>query len=114
MAADLLHYFTFDASDDAEGTTTLQAVAATAADRHAQVLAEAQRVLDWAWRLFPHSHGPIEDGHDWLHDLQITVEDGHWQVVTLTLAASPRSWRRRARPVRAALRKRGSSSAAFW
>ena len=83
MAADLLHYFTFDASDDADGTTTLQAVAATAADRHAQVLAEAQRVLDWAWRLFPHSHGPIEDGHDWLHDLQITV-------VTLTLAASPR------------------------
>jgi hypothetical protein len=90
MAADLLHYFTFDASDDADGTTTLQAVAATAADRHVQVLAEAQRVLDWAWRLFPHSHGPIEDGHDWLHDLQITVEDGHWQVVTLTLAASPR------------------------
>ena len=47
-------------------------------------------MLDWVWRLFPHSHGPIEDGHEWLHDLQITVEDGHWQVVTLTLAASPR------------------------
>jgi hypothetical protein len=87
-----MHYLTFDASDDADGITTLEAVAATSADRHGAVLAEAQQVLDWAWRQFPHSHGPIDEGHDWDHDLQVTAEGegGRWQVLTLTLAASPR------------------------
>ena len=85
-----MHYLQFDLSDDADGVTTLEAVAATGPDRHAAVLAEAQQVLDWAWRVFPHSHGPIDEGHDWDHDLQVTEEGDRWQVVTLTLAASPR------------------------
>jgi hypothetical protein len=84
-----MHYLQFDLSDDADGVTTLEAVASTGPDRHAAVLAEAQQVLDWAWRQFPHSHGPVDAGHDWDHDLQLTTEGG-WQVVTLTLAASPR------------------------
>lgn len=87
-----MHYLQFEISDDADGVTTLEAVAATGSDRHPAVLAEAQEVLDWAWRQFPHSHGPIDEGHDWLHDLQVVQEGegGRWQVVTLTLAASPR------------------------
>jgi hypothetical protein len=89
-ARSTVHYLDFELSDDADGITTLQAVAATAADRHAAVLAEAQQVLDWAWRRFPNGHGPIDEGHDWDHDLQVTTEGGRWHVVTLTLAASPR------------------------
>lgn len=90
--ATAMHFLSFDASDNADGITTLEAVAATGPERHAAVLAEAQQVLDWAWQLFPHSHGPIDEGHDWDHDLQVTTEGegGRWQVVTLTLAASPR------------------------
>lgn len=89
MAADLLHYFTFDASDDADGTTTLQAVAATAADRHAQVLAEAQRVLDWAQRQFPQGHGPVEEGGLWDDELLEQDEAGGWSTLALTLSAAP-------------------------
>lgn len=85
-----MHYLQFDLSDDADGVTTLEAVAATGPERHAAVLAEAQQVLDWAWRLFPHTHGPIDEGHDWDHDLQVVVEGERWHVVTLTLAASSR------------------------
>jgi hypothetical protein len=47
-------------------------------------------VLDWAWQRFPHSHGPAEEGMDWDHDLQLTVEDDGWHTVTLTLAGSQR------------------------
>lgn len=85
-----MRFLTFDASDDADGVVTLEAVAATAPERHAAVLAEVQQVLDWAAQAFPGSHGPLDEGHDWHHDLQVTTEDGRWQVVTLTLAASPR------------------------
>lgn len=85
-----MDYLHFERSDDADGVVTLQAVAATRPDRHAAALAEAQQVLDWAWRRFAHSHGPLDEGHDWDHDLQVAVEGGDWQVVTLTLAASPR------------------------
>ena len=73
-----------------DGVITLEALAATPADQHASVLAEVQQVLDWAWQHFPHSHGPLDDGRDWHHDLQVALEDGHWHAVTLTLAASPR------------------------
>jgi hypothetical protein len=85
-----MHYLSFDRSEDADGVTTLEALAATAADQHAAVMAEVQQVLDWAWRHYPHSHGPVDDGMDWDHDLQVQVEDGHWHAVSLTLAGSPR------------------------
>jgi hypothetical protein len=85
-----MRYLSFDLSEDVDGVTTLEAMAATTADRHAAVMAEATQVLDWAWQRFPHTHGPVDDGHDWDHDLQVTVEGGHWQVVTLTLVGSPR------------------------
>jgi hypothetical protein len=51
-------------------------------------MAEVHQVLDWAWQRFPHTHGPVDDGMDWDHDLQVSVEDGHWHAVTLTLTGS--------------------------
>jgi hypothetical protein len=83
-------YLIFDLSEDTEGVTTLEAVASTRAERHAAVIAEVQQVLDWAWQRYPHTHGPVDEGMDWDHDLQVTIEDGDWHAVTLTLAGSPR------------------------
>jgi hypothetical protein len=85
-----MHYLIFDLSDDAEGVSTLEAMASTSAEQHAAVMAEVQQVLDWAWQRFPHTHGPADEGMDWDHDLQVSVEDGRWQVVTLTLTGSAR------------------------
>lgn len=85
-----MHYLSFDPSEDADGVTTLEAMASTAAGQHAAVMAEAQQVLDWAWQHFAHSHGPVDEGMDWDHDLQVQVEDDRWHTVNLTLAGSPR------------------------
>ena len=85
-----MHYLSFDASEDADGVTTLEALAATTAEQHAAVMAEVQQVLDWAWQHFPHSHGPADEGMHWDHDLQVQVEDDPWHTVSLTLAGSPR------------------------
>ena len=68
-----MHYLTFELSDNDEGFSTLEAMASTTQEHHAAVMAEAHEVLDWAWRHFPHSHGPIDDGMDWDHDLQVSV-----------------------------------------
>ena len=85
-----MHYLSFDPSEDADGVTTLEALAATTAEQHAAVMAEVQQVLDWAWQHFPHSHGPADEGMDGDHDLQVQVEDDRWHTVSLTLAGSPR------------------------
>lgn len=85
-----MDYLSFERSDDADGTTTLEALAATPAAQHAAVMAEVQQVLVWAWQHYPHSHGPVDDGMDWDHDLLVAVEGGHWHAVTLTLAGSAR------------------------
>ncbi len=85
-----MRYLRFELSEDSDGVATLEALASTPADQHAAVLAEVRQVLDWAWQKFPHSHGPLDAGMDWDHDLQVVVEDGRWHAVTLTLAASPR------------------------
>jgi len=85
-----MHYLRFDLSEDTEGVSTLEALASTAAEQHAAVMAEVQRVLDWARRSFPHTHGPVDEGMDWDHDLQVGVEPGGWHAVTLTLTGSAR------------------------
>lgn len=96
MRARTVDYLSFDISDNADGVTTLEAMASTPAAQHPAVLAEAQQVLDWAWSAFAHTHGSADDGMgvgsgmDWDHDLQVQVEDGRWHTVTLTLTASPR------------------------
>ena len=85
-----VNYLIFDLSGDAHGVTTLEAMASTSAAQHAAVMAEVQLVLDWAWRSFPHTHGPLDEGMDWDHDLQVSVEEGRWHAVTLTLTGSQR------------------------
>ena len=85
-----MRYLTFDFGEGAEGLTILEALASTPAADHAAVMDEVRQVMDWAWRNFPHSHGSTDDGADWYHDLQVTLEDGGWHAVTLTLTASAR------------------------
>jgi hypothetical protein len=85
-----MRYLSFDLSDNDEGVTTLEALASTSTERHAAVMAEVEQVLGWAWRHFPYTHGPADDGMDWDHDLQVNVEGGQWHAVTLTLTGSPR------------------------
>mmetsp|Transcript_5373 Transcript_5373/g.20437 ORF Transcript_5373/g.20437 Transcript_5373/m.20437 type:complete len:80 (+) Transcript_5373:1-240(+) len=65
-------------------------MASTTAAQHAEVLAEADAVLGWCRRAFPHSEGPVEDGFDWDHELQRTTEAGGWCTLTLTLTGSAR------------------------
>ena len=84
-----LRLLTIDLSDNDEGVVTIEALASTPAAQHAAALAEAHQVLDWAWRTFPHTHGPADDGGQWDHDLQVGVEDGGWHAVTLTLTGTP-------------------------
>jgi hypothetical protein len=90
-----LRYLSFELSEDTDGVSTIDAEAATEASQLALVAAveaEVQQVLDWAWRTFPHTHGPVEQGFDWDHDVQHTLVrsgDGHgWHTTALTLSAS--------------------------
>lgn len=86
-----MNYLSFDLSDSTDGIHTLEAMAATRADggeaAQAEVMAEIRQVLDWAWQTFAHSHGPVDEGGDWDHDLQ-QQDEGDWRTVTLTLTAS--------------------------
>jgi hypothetical protein len=84
-----LRYLTLDLSDNDEGITTIEALASTSAAQHLAALAEAQQVLDWAWRTFPHTHGPADDGGQWDHDLQVGIEGDGWHAITLTLTGTP-------------------------
>jgi len=84
-----LHLLTLDVSDNDEGVVTIEALASTPAAQHAAALAEARAVLDWAWRAFPHTHGPADEGGEWDHDLQSGVEGDGWHAVTLTLTGTP-------------------------
>lgn len=91
-----MHYLTFDIIDVGLGITTIEAMASTSAGQHPAALAEAQQLLAWAWAHFPDTHGCVDDGMDWDHELQVQVEDGGWHTVALTLAASSRfmeAWR---------------------
>jgi hypothetical protein len=84
-----LHLLTLDVSDNDEGVVTIEALASTPAAQHAAALAEARAVLGWAWRAFPHTHGPADEGGEWDHDLQAGVEGDGWHAVTLTLTGTP-------------------------
>lgn len=85
-----MNFLTFEFHEVDDGVASLEAMASTAAEQHAAVMAEVHQVLDWAWRQFPDSHGPVDDGMAWDHDLQVTVEDGEWHTVTLTLTGTGR------------------------
>jgi VCBS repeat-containing protein len=83
-----MRYLTFDLSEGEEGVTTIESMASTSAEQHPAVIAEVEQVLAWAWGRFPQTHGAMDDGNDWDHDLQVTVEDGPWHTVALTLTGS--------------------------
>lgn len=83
-----MRYLNFDISESGDGVTTLEAMAATATAQHQAVMAEVQQALSWARRRFPHTEGPVDDGNDWQHELQVSVQDGVWHSVTLTFGAS--------------------------
>jgi hypothetical protein len=85
-----MQYLTFDRVEVTEGVCALEAMASTALDQHAAVMAEVQAVLDWAWREHPNAHGPVDDGMEWDHDLQVVREAGGWHTVTLTLTGTAR------------------------
>ncbi len=91
MAQAGLQHLIFERSEGDDGVITLDAMAAVQVARNAAAPAPVQReiqaVLDWAWAHFPRSHGPVEDGGDWHHDLQ-EAEDGGWLTLTLTFSAS--------------------------
>jgi hypothetical protein len=84
----MLRYLSFDLSDNADGVCTLEALASTGAAQHAAVLAEVDTVLAWARAHCPHGQGPVEEGGEWLHDLQVQAEPGGWHSVVLTLSTS--------------------------
>ena len=84
-----LRLLTVDVSDNDEGVVTIEALASTSVAQHAAALAEAQRVLDWAWQAFPHVHGAADEGGQWDHDLQVSVEPGGWRSIALTLTGTP-------------------------
>ena len=83
-----MDYLTFALDEVDDGVSTLEAMASTKAAQHSAVMAEVQQVLDWARRQFPDSHGPIDNGMQWDHDLQVTLEAGGWHRVTLTLTGT--------------------------
>jgi hypothetical protein len=58
-AGSSMRFLMFDLIDAGEGVTALEAMASTCSGQHAEVMAEVQDVLDWAWRRFPMTHGPI-------------------------------------------------------
>ena len=88
-----LDFLSFELSEDTDGVFTLDAEASTAPAQAAAVLAEVQQALDWARQRFGASEGPVDEGHDWQHELHTRTEPGNphdWHTVALTLSASPR------------------------
>ncbi len=85
-----MDFLSFDLTEVDDGVSSLETMASTALEQHPAVMAEVQQVLDWAWRRFPGFHGPMDDGMVWDHDLQVTIEDGGWHTVSLTLTGTAR------------------------
>lgn len=85
-----LQHLHFELSEGDDGVVTLDAMASTRDPLHlAAIRVEAQGVLDWAQRQFPHGQGPVEEGGVWDHALLEQAEAGGWMTLTLTLSASP-------------------------
>jgi len=85
-----MQWLTCEVVDTTDGVTVLEWLASTPAAQHPQALAEAQHLMDWAWRHFGDRHGPAEDGGEWDHDLQVLREADGWCSIALTLSGSER------------------------
>lgn len=85
-----LNHLTFELEEIADGIVSLVAMASTPEVQHGAVMADVRRALDWAWRHFPSTHGPADNGMDCDHDLHMTIEAGGRHTVTLTLTGNDR------------------------
>lgn len=81
-----LDYLIFDHSGDTEGIGTFEAMASVTADHLEAVHAEVALVLGWAFATFPDEHGPLDQGFEWDHDLQVQQEAPTLHTVTLLLS----------------------------
>ena len=83
-----LHYLDFDYSEDDAGHGTWDAMASVWPAQREALLDEVAWLLDWAHREFPGGHGPLDEGGEWDHDLQVLDEAGRY-TLTLTLCGTP-------------------------
>jgi hypothetical protein len=65
-----LQFLDFDASPDAEGGGSFDAMASAVAEQLPALQAEVLRVLAWAHGEFPGRRGPLEEGGEWDYELQ--------------------------------------------
>jgi hypothetical protein len=84
-----LHYLVFDVSEDADATTTWDAMASVSADRVPALAAEAQAVLRWAQTVFGPA-APLDEGGAWDFDLHAHDDAGQplpvqWQADAASL-----------------------------
>lgn len=85
-----LHHLIFDATDNADGTGSWEAMASVR-DRHLPaVMAEVEAVLLEAERTSPGPRGPLDEGGLWDAEMQARA-DGDWTAVTLTITG-PWEW----------------------
>ena len=80
-----LHYLVFDLSEDADGTTTWDAMASVNAERVPALAAEAQAVLRWAQAQFGPG-APLDEGGAW--DLDLHAQDDAGQPLSVTWHAA--------------------------
>ncbi|RYY98602.1 MAG: hypothetical protein EOO24_18305 [Comamonadaceae bacterium] len=67
-------YLAFDASEDADGHGSFDAMASVTAAQWPALEAEVLQVLAWAETTFPHARGPLDDGGAWDYELQAVEE----------------------------------------
>ncbi|MDB5751995.1 MAG: hypothetical protein JWP65_2416 [Ramlibacter sp.] len=69
-----LAYLDFDASEDAEGCGSFDAMASVAPPQWNALQQEVLGVLAWAEDAFPGARGPLEEGGAWDFELQAVEE----------------------------------------
>ena len=82
-----LHYLDFDDSEDDAGGGTWDAMASVWPAQVQALQAEVAQVLDWARSEFPDSHGPLDEGGEWDHNVLGVHEAGRY-TLTLTLSGT--------------------------
>lgn len=85
-----MQFLIFDATDNADGTGSWEAMASVRGAQLMAVTAEVQAVLAAAERTSPGPRGALDDGGVWDAEVQ-TQADGEWTTVTLTLTG-PWDW----------------------
>jgi hypothetical protein len=69
-----LRYLHFDATEANDGNGCFDTMASVSPSALVALHGELALVLGWAHQTFPGGSGPLDDGHDWDHDLQATQE----------------------------------------